>query len=120
MLLHVLNHFELDLRFLQKNAVNAPKNATINKVELLNSNNIEHRIIKKTPAVTKVAAWINAETGVGPSIASGNHIWSPNCADFPRAPQNNKKSMRDILSISKDKKEKVIPVHSGASAKTVQ
>jgi len=28
--------------------------------------------------------------------------------------------MRDILSISKDKKEKVIPVHSGASAKTVQ
>ena len=81
-----------------KNAVNAPKNATINKVELLNSNNIEHRIIKKTPAVTKVAACISAETGVGPSIASGNHIWSPNCADFPRAPQNNKKSMRVILT----------------------
>ena len=26
-----------------------------------------------TPAVTMVAAWINALTGVGPSIASGNH-----------------------------------------------
>ena len=25
-----------------------------------------------TPAVTIVAAWIKAETGVGPSIASGN------------------------------------------------
>ena len=119
MLWHVLNHFELDRLGSCKNAVNAPKNATINKVELLNSNSSEHRIIK-TPAVTKVAACISAETGVGPSIASGNHIWSPNCADFPRAPQNNKKSMRDILSISKDKKEKVIPVHSGASAKTVQ
>ena len=28
----------------------------------------------KTPAVTIVAACINAETGVGPSIASGNHV----------------------------------------------
>ena len=26
-----------------------------------------------TPAVTMVAAWIKAETGVGPSIASGSH-----------------------------------------------
>ncbi len=25
----------------------------------------------KTPAVTMVAAWMRAETGVGPSIASG-------------------------------------------------
>ena len=26
-----------------------------------------------TPAATIVAAWMSAETGVGPSIASGNH-----------------------------------------------
>ena len=26
-----------------------------------------------TPAVTMVAAWISAETGVGPAIASGSH-----------------------------------------------
>jgi len=26
-----------------------------------------------TPAVTIVAAWIKAETGVGPAIASGSH-----------------------------------------------
>ena len=33
-----------------------------------------------------VAAWISAETGVGPSIASGNQTCSGNCADFPAAP----------------------------------
>ena len=40
----------------------------------------------KTPAVTIVAACINADTGVGPSIASGNHVCNPNCADLPTAP----------------------------------
>ena len=30
------------------------------------------RVIRKTPAVTIVAAWIRAETGVGPSMASGS------------------------------------------------
>ena len=34
----------------------------------------EHLTTKKTPAVTIVAAWIKAETGVGPSIASGNQV----------------------------------------------
>jgi hypothetical protein len=43
----------------------------------------EHLITKKIPAVTIVAAWINAETGVGPSIASGSQLWRPNWADFP-------------------------------------
>jgi hypothetical protein len=33
-----------------------------------------------------VAAWIRAETGVGPSIASGNQTWSGNWALFPTAP----------------------------------
>jgi hypothetical protein len=33
-----------------------------------------------------VAAWIRAETGVGPSIASGNHTCSGNCALLPTAP----------------------------------
>src|ERR1700722_4091599 len=32
-----------------------------------------------TPAVTIVAAWISAETGVGPSIASGNHTYKGIC-----------------------------------------
>ena len=37
----------------------------------------EHFITKKTPAVTIVAACNKADTGVGPSIASGNHICKP-------------------------------------------
>ena len=41
------------------------------------------------PAATIVAAWMRAETGVGPSIASGNHTWSGIWADLPIAPQNS-------------------------------
>ncbi len=36
--------------------------------------------------MTIVAAWIRAETGVGPSIASGNQVWSGTCADLANAP----------------------------------
>ena len=32
-----------------------------------------HLATRKTPAVTMVAAWMRALTGVGPSMASGNH-----------------------------------------------
>ena len=32
------------------------------------------RATKNTPATTIVAAWISADTGVGPSIASGSQI----------------------------------------------
>ncbi len=34
------------------------------------------RTIRNTPAVTIVAAWISADTGVGPSIASGSQKYS--------------------------------------------
>ena len=40
----------------------------------------------KMPAVTIVAAWSSAEIGVGPSIESGSHTCSGNCALFPIAP----------------------------------
>ena len=64
---------------------------TIDKLyHRLNLNN------KKTPAVTIVAAWINAETGVGPYIASGNHICKPICADFPTEATNNIKFDKTI------------------------
>ncbi len=36
----------------------------------------EQRATMNTPAVTMVAAWIRAETGVGPSIASGSQVCS--------------------------------------------
>ena len=38
-----------------------------------------------TPAVTMVAAWMRAETGVGPSMASGSQLNSGICADLPEA-----------------------------------
>jgi hypothetical protein len=46
---------------------------------------------RKTPAVTRVAACIRAETGVAPSIASGNHVCNPICADLPIEPINKQK-----------------------------
>jgi hypothetical protein len=42
-------------------------------VKVVNSNNIEKRITKNTPATTRVDEWIRAEAGVGASIASGSH-----------------------------------------------
>src|SRR5580704_14030823 len=47
---------------------------------------------KNTPATTIVAAWINADTGVGPSIASGNQICNGNIADLPAPPINTNTS----------------------------
>ena len=48
----------------------------------MNSNNMENRITRKTPATTNVEECINAEAGVGASIASGNHTWKKNWAAF--------------------------------------
>ena len=47
----------------------------------------ETRASMYTPAATIVAAWMSAETGVGPSMASGSQTCSGNCADLPTAPQ---------------------------------
>ena len=47
-----------------------------------------------------VAAWINALTGVGPSIASGNQTWSGNCPDLPTAPQKISSAMKVALAPS--------------------
>ena len=40
-----------------------------------------------------VAAWISAETGVGPSIASGSQTCSGICADLPHAPMKSRSAM---------------------------
>jgi len=64
------------------------------------SNNGEHLIIKKTPAVTIVAACIKADTGVGPSIASGNQVCKPTWADFPAGPINIKLPIIPYVVIS--------------------
>src|SRR6266487_1005798 len=51
-----------------------------------------------TPAATIVAAWISALTGVGPSMAGGNHTCNGTCADLPIAPQK----IRIMATLSND------------------
>ena len=47
-----------------------------------------------------VAAWMRAETGVGPSIASGSQVCSRNCADLPIAPMNSsRQAMRQRVPV---------------------
>ena len=67
-------------------AVAVPIAATTASVSGARENSTAFRPIMYTPAVTIVAAWINAETGVGPSIASGSQTCSGICADLPVAP----------------------------------
>ncbi len=67
-------------------AVIPPHTATSKRILGAYSSMGEQRISRNTPAVTMVAACISAETGVGPSIASGNHVCKPTWADLPTAP----------------------------------
>jgi hypothetical protein len=55
----------------------APNHKQSNNTVELYSIKGDERINKYTPAVTIVAACINAETGVGPSIAIGNQTCNP-------------------------------------------
>ena len=71
-----------------KKCRNPADDATVIRAAPCEENRTKHLATRYTPAATIVAAWINAETGVGPSIASGSHTCSGNCADFPTAPQN--------------------------------
>lgn len=103
-----------------KKAVRVPRIViTVNAVGAYSSKG-EHRISKNTPAVTSVAAWINADTGVGPSIASGNHVCKPNCADLPTAPPNSSIPIKVKTFTSIFQNENVVlKVGSAAKAKTV-
>src|SRR5664279_2483460 len=69
-----------------KRAEKAPTQVTICSTVKSMEKTGNKRATRKTPATTIVAAWIKAETGVGPSIASGNHICKGNIADFPAPP----------------------------------
>ena len=48
---------------------------------------------RKTPAVTMVAAWIRADTGVGPAMASGSQTYSGNWALLPVQARNSSRAM---------------------------
>src|ERR1700694_27852 len=72
-----------------KIAVAKPITATVSIAMGAWVNRTADRAVMYTPAVTMVAAWISADTGGGPAIASGNQTNSGICADFPVAPTNN-------------------------------
>ena len=72
-----------------KNAVVAPMTITNDSAVVEYSNSGDMRATMKMPAVTMVAAWISAEMGVGPSIESGSHTCSGNCALLPMAPMKS-------------------------------
>src|SRR4051794_7710905 len=57
------------------------------------------RATRYTPALTIVAAWIRAETGVGPSIASGSQTWRGNWALLPIAPAKISRLMIRIVAL---------------------
>src|ERR1700752_4897417 len=79
-----------------KNAVSAPMVMTTDRAVCDSSNSGDVRATMKCPAVTIVAAWINAEIGVGPSIESGSQTCSGICADLPIAPM--KRQMQENVS----------------------
>ena len=61
------------------------------------------RANRYNPLVTMVAAWMSADTGVGPAMASGSHTNSGICALFPVAPMNMSKTTQfrvDWLRVS--------------------
>ena len=73
------------------------------------------RAIMYTPAVTIVAAWISAETGVGPSIASGSQTYRGIWADLPTAPRN----MSSVIAVASPAVRVPPSARSGARANTV-
>src|SRR5688500_9533121 len=76
-----------------KNAVAAPTITTTIFASGAYSNIGDSRHTMKTPAVTMVAAWISADTGVGPSIASNSQDCNGTCADLPHAPRSSSSPM---------------------------
>src|SRR5256712_13993586 len=78
-----------------ESAVIAPITSTTDLAVSLNSYKGDMRATMKMPAVTMVAAWISAEIGVGPSIESGSHTCSGNCALLPMAPMKRQMQITD-------------------------
>ena len=76
-----------------KSAVITPTTATRVSTPGVSSRMGLTRTRRYTPAVTMVAAWMRADTGVGPSMASGSHTNSGSWADLPQAPRKSRRPM---------------------------
>src|SRR5271166_6143376 len=74
-------------------SVTVPTRATASRASGASARIGLDRTSRYTPAVTIVAAWISADTGVGPSIASSSHDCNGTWADLPQAPSSNSRPM---------------------------
>ena len=106
-----------------KSAVTDPMRAVATRAVLEASNKVDDLIIKYTPAVTIVAACIRADTGVGPSIASGSHVWRPTWADLPTAPTSKSIGIAVLISpgqVGNTVKKLILPysIHKSTIAAT--
>ena len=70
-------------------AVAAPTTAMVARPVEVSTSTWLMRHSRYTPAVTIVAAWMSADTGVGPSIASGSQLNSGIWADLPAAAKSS-------------------------------
>src|ERR1700735_3960054 len=102
-----------------KIAVVAPMKVTKAEAVGASSNKGDNRATMNTQAVTMVAAWIKAETGVGPSMASGNQVCRRNCSDLAIATMNSRRHMVVSASTFQLRKWKLLPTRLGAWANTV-
>src|ERR1700742_4342227 len=66
-------------------AVMPPTQAMTGLAQTACSRSGRSRMSRYTPDVTMVAAWMRADTGVGPAMASGNHTNRGSWADLPVA-----------------------------------
>ena len=107
-------------RVAAKKAVAAPLTVTTARAPGASSKSGEQRARRKIPAVTLVAAWIRAETGVGPSLASGSQAWRPSWADLPTEPTKSRRQARGRTSSSQERKATVSPRAVGARAKSAE
>ena len=100
-----------------KNAVAAPMKVMKVSACGAHSSTGDIRQTRNTPAVTIVAAWISAETGVGPSIASGSQVCRKSCADLPIAPMKSSTEATSAAFHSRQRKVICVSAISGAAAK---
>ncbi len=73
-------------------SVTTPTMATTSRASPASSKSTLVRAMRYTPAVTMVAAWMSALTGLGPAMASGSHVCSGTCADLPTAPPSSSRA----------------------------
>jgi hypothetical protein len=82
------------------NAVAAPMRTTVVWAAGAASKIGWARPTRNTPAVTMVAAWIRADTGVGPAMASGSQTYSGIWALLPAQARNSSSAMAVAVGVA--------------------